>query len=221
MNTLIIFVAATVCTVFVLIGLLDVDYWFYMLLRLVLFSTAIIIGFVKVKLEEGSPLTLIPLAVCLLLYNPFIPVHLGNKQAWVVLNGITIAYYWSFVLFAWFKSNSSSDTHVGLFRSQSSDDPHINAHGLSEQQLYYARVKLSTAFQLSDAQSLKVLDGKKFKGECAICHKSFHYISGKLTLLENQDKIILRLCKPCFEEINTWREALDLPKFSMDPDAYL
>lgn len=64
-------------------------YGFYILLRLII-SGVCVYSVVKFKLE-WTKWIFGGLAV---LYNPILPVHLGDKEAWIFVNLATIAYMW-------------------------------------------------------------------------------------------------------------------------------
>lgn len=84
--------AVAVATVAVVIGLADLPYGYYMLLRLVLcgISLFLLLG-ANLVLEDWHRWTLGGLAV---LYNPIFPVRLGEKGIWIVLNIITVVLFW-------------------------------------------------------------------------------------------------------------------------------
>ena|ERR1035437_4205668 len=84
--------AVIVSTLFVAIGLLKLPYSFYMLLRVALFVTAAI-GVARAREERHSGWLWL-YAIFAILYNPFLPVRLGDKSLWVLLNVVTIVLYW-------------------------------------------------------------------------------------------------------------------------------
>lgn len=69
------------------IGLLPMPYGYYFLSRLVVFVCAI---YFAMQLNDQSDTTWVWIFGFLaLLYNPFIPIHLGSKGLWVIVNIIT------------------------------------------------------------------------------------------------------------------------------------
>ena len=69
------------------IGLLPMPYGYYFLSRLVVFVCAI---YFAMQLNDQSDTTWVWIFSFLaLLYNPFIPIHLGSKGLWVIVNIIT------------------------------------------------------------------------------------------------------------------------------------
>ncbi len=75
----------------VLIGLLPMPYGYYMLLRTVLCAVAAYAAFLQSNRASGLFWVLLALAV---LYNPLIPVYLGQKQIWIIVNFATLAVLW-------------------------------------------------------------------------------------------------------------------------------
>ena len=79
-------------TLMVALALARLPYGYYMLLRLVLCAACIYyLGQASRLLASGHSLTLGAAAV---LYNPLIPVHLGSKPLWTVINVATVLYFW-------------------------------------------------------------------------------------------------------------------------------
>lgn len=86
-------IPVVIASVAVLVGLADLPYGYYMLLRIILCG-------VSSFLLLGANLDLQPwhrwmLVGCALLYNPFFPVRLGEKTVWIVLNLLTVSVFWS------------------------------------------------------------------------------------------------------------------------------
>ena len=73
------------------IGLLPMPYGYYFLSRLVVFVCAI---YFAMQLNNQSDTTLVwVFGFFALLYNPFIPIHLGSKGLWVVVNLVTAGVF--------------------------------------------------------------------------------------------------------------------------------
>ena len=77
----------------VLMGFADLPYGFYMLLRLFLCGISLFIGFgANLALEDWHRWLLVGIAV---LYNPLLPIQLGDKGLWEILNVATIVVFWA------------------------------------------------------------------------------------------------------------------------------
>jgi hypothetical protein len=83
--------AAFTATVGVLAGLDRWPYSYYMLLRLVLCCVSLFLLSVPVRLEAWHRWALVGSAV---VYNPVLPVRLGDKDVWIVLNFASLILLW-------------------------------------------------------------------------------------------------------------------------------
>lgn len=73
------------------IGLFPMPYGYYFLSRLVVFVCAI---YFAIQLNDQSDTTWVWIFGFLaLLYNPFIPIHLGSKGLWIIVNIATVALF--------------------------------------------------------------------------------------------------------------------------------
>ena len=73
------------------IGLFPMPYGYYFLSRLVVFVCAI---YFAMQLNDQSDTTWVWIFGFLaLLYNPFIPIHLGSKGLWIIVNIATVALF--------------------------------------------------------------------------------------------------------------------------------
>ena len=73
------------------IGLLPMPYGYYFLSRLVVFVCAI---YFAIQLNNQSDTTLVwVFGFFALLYNPVIPIHLGSKGLWVIVNLVTAGVF--------------------------------------------------------------------------------------------------------------------------------
>lgn len=88
---IILYLCAT-ATIFVLIGLAEMPYGYYQRLRLVLFGSALY--FVVACLDSENPYILFGFGGLAILYNPIIPVHLGDKEIWIVINFLALGGFW-------------------------------------------------------------------------------------------------------------------------------
>jgi len=82
----------TVSTLLVILGLLRLPYSFYTLLRVSLCATAAV-GFLRARIIQRR-LWLVGFGAMAVLYNPVLPIHLGTKAAWIVINVLTILLFW-------------------------------------------------------------------------------------------------------------------------------
>ncbi len=85
-------VIAAVTTVGVLVGLAHMPYGYYSLLRLTVcgFSLYLLFGDNPVKTDWRRWVT----GGCAVLYNPVLPVVIGEKDIWIMLNFLTAAWFW-------------------------------------------------------------------------------------------------------------------------------
>jgi hypothetical protein len=76
----------------VAVGLLDLPYGYYTLLRLMIcgLSLFLLFGESPVRVTWQRWLT----GGCAVLYNPIVPVRIGEKGIWIVLNLATVAWFW-------------------------------------------------------------------------------------------------------------------------------
>ncbi len=85
--------ATVVVSVLVLIGLGDLPYGFFMLLRLATCVVALYLIFgASLSLDDWHKWALAAVA---LLYNPIIPVHLMEKSIWIIVNAATLVLFWA------------------------------------------------------------------------------------------------------------------------------
>lgn len=84
--------ASLMATVAVLIGLGELPYGYYMLLRLFLCGVSLFLMFgSRLVLEDWHRWVLGGFAV---LYNPVLPIRIGEKGIWIVLNIATVLMFW-------------------------------------------------------------------------------------------------------------------------------
>ena len=83
---------SVICTVLVVIGIFELPYGYYTFLRLCLCGAAVAVIYIALdSLNEVSRWLFGAIAV---LYNPIIPIYLGDKSVWIVLNVITASFFW-------------------------------------------------------------------------------------------------------------------------------
>lgn len=83
---------ALVASVAVVIGLGHLPYGYYSLLRLTIcgFSLFLLWGDQPLKAVWQQWLT----GGLAVLYNPLMPVIIGDKRIWIVINVLTVAWFW-------------------------------------------------------------------------------------------------------------------------------
>ena len=69
--------------------LISFPYGFYIFLRLIVTITAAYIIFDTYKNFKGINETIIIFSIIAILYNPIIPIHLYEKEIWMIVNIIT------------------------------------------------------------------------------------------------------------------------------------
>lgn len=85
-------IAVVVSTIFVVMGLFNLPHSFFMLLRIVL-CIAAVVG-VKRASEARQTNWVWLYATLAVLYNPVLPVRLGDKDLWIVVNVVTVVIFW-------------------------------------------------------------------------------------------------------------------------------
>lgn len=84
--------ASLAATVAVVLGFGDWPYGYYMLLRLFLCGTSLfLLAGANLVLGDWQRWALGGFAV---LYNPILPIRLGEKDIWAVLNVATVVLFW-------------------------------------------------------------------------------------------------------------------------------
>lgn len=81
------------CCIGVGLALLPFPYSFYILLRIVFFSSMI---YYAIQTYQGNTdIIIIALIVLAILYNPIIAIHLGSKLLWFVVNIATLVFMYN------------------------------------------------------------------------------------------------------------------------------
>jgi len=75
----------------VAIGLLPMPYGYYMLVRLFFCGVSLFYLTRPTGVRDVEKWVLVGLAV---LFNPLVPVELGDKTLWTIVNIATVAYFW-------------------------------------------------------------------------------------------------------------------------------
>ena len=72
-------------------GFLPMPYGYYMLSRLIVSGCALYFAFNSFKAKDNVKLWIFGFIV--VLYNPLIPISLGSKELWMIVNIPTIIYF--------------------------------------------------------------------------------------------------------------------------------
>lgn len=83
---------AAVSSLAVLLGVLSMPYGYYTLLRCVL-CLAAALGFAAARRRDDQPWRW-AYGAHAVLYNPVLPVHLGAKSLWILVNAGTLVVLW-------------------------------------------------------------------------------------------------------------------------------
>jgi hypothetical protein len=81
----------TIAAIVVAIGLLPLPYGYYMLLRLFLCGVSLYFLTRPSGLRDAEKWVLAGLAV---LYNPIVPIELGSRPLWSIVNIATVVWFW-------------------------------------------------------------------------------------------------------------------------------
>lgn len=84
--------ASLIATIAVAVGFADLPYGYYMLLRLFLCGASLFLMFSTRLVEDWHCWVLGGFAV---LYNPVLPIRIGDKGIWEVLNVATVGMFWA------------------------------------------------------------------------------------------------------------------------------
>jgi hypothetical protein len=74
------------------IGILPMPYGYYMLSRLIVSAGALYFAFHFYKINDNFKVWVFGFLV--VLYNPIIPISLGSKELWMIVNIPTIYYFY-------------------------------------------------------------------------------------------------------------------------------
>lgn len=85
-------IAVVLSTIFVMLGLVKLPYSYFMLLRIVLCITAAL-GVKRAREAKNNNWVWV-YAILAVLYNPVLPVHIGDKSVWAVVNIATVVIFW-------------------------------------------------------------------------------------------------------------------------------
>ena len=110
--------ASLVVTAAVTLGLLPLPYSYYILLRIIVCISAAL-AYAHANAHKRNNWQFIAGAI-VVLYNPFVPVHLGDKGLWVLINAATVIMLWSAAY-----QLRSTVKKLGTYapRTQEQDDP--------------------------------------------------------------------------------------------------
>lgn len=78
-----------ILSIIFILALFQMPYGYYMLLRIITCATCVYSA-VKFKTEWAKWI----FGILAVVYNPVLPVHLGDKDLWSIINFATAAYMW-------------------------------------------------------------------------------------------------------------------------------
>ena len=81
----------TIAAIAVAVGLLPLPYGYYMLLRLFLCGVSLYFLTRPKGVLDAEKWVLVGLVV---LYNPIVPIGLGDKTLWSIINIATVVWFW-------------------------------------------------------------------------------------------------------------------------------
>lgn len=85
--------ASLIATIGVVIGLADLPYGYYTLLRFFLCGASLFLAFGSdLVLKDWHRWTLVGFVI---LYNPLVPIYLGEKTLWTLVNIVTVLLFWA------------------------------------------------------------------------------------------------------------------------------
>lgn len=87
---------AILCSIGAVIALLPMPYGYYTLLRIIFFGSLLYLAFAVYDKDNDISLPVISTGILAVIYNPIFTIHLGNKEAWTVLNIVTVVFmFWA------------------------------------------------------------------------------------------------------------------------------
>lgn len=81
----------TIASLAVALGLLPMPYEYYALLRLFLCGVSLYYLTQPIGVSDGEKWLLVGLVI---LHNPVVPIELGDRTIWGIVNIGTVAYFW-------------------------------------------------------------------------------------------------------------------------------
>ena len=195
------------CTLIVLIGLADMPYGYYTILKISLFAASIAtIWICKSRLHEAF---IWLCGVAAIIYNPLIPIRFGDKEIWVLINFATLALIWAA---AFSLSRSARQTQKNAARVSSVANDEKLRDTLENDMVLVEPVSGSLADKLA---------GITIKSDCAFCKSRFSFVSSAIPFFKNRQGGHYTLCKACLYQVNVWRSDLGLSTFDIPSAAYV
>ena len=125
-------IGTLIATVIVAIGFGDLPYGYYMLLRLFLCGLGLyLLAGANLALPDWQRWTLGGFAV---LYNPVVPIRIGDKDIWEVLNVATVAAFWLIALRR-YPTPERSSSSVPPRESERTQRPQTDGHSERESRM--------------------------------------------------------------------------------------
>lgn len=200
---------AIACTLIVLIGLADMPYGYYTILKISLFAASIsTIWICKSRLHEVFVWLCVVAAV---IYNPLIPIRFGDKEIWILINFATLTLVWT-AAFALSRQARQTQKPEAAIRTPSVANDDKLRDTLENDMVLVEPVSGSLADKLT---------GITIKSDCAFCKSRFSFVSGAIPFFKNRQGGHYTLCKPCLYQVNVWRSDLGLNTFDIPSAAYV
>lgn len=197
------------CTLIVLIGLADMPYGYYTILKISLFAASIATMWIcKSRLHEAF---IWLCGIAAVIYNPLIPIRFGDKEIWILINFATLALIWAATFALSRKARQTQKPEVAARVSSVANDEGLR-DTLENDMILVEPASGSLADKLA---------GITIKSDCAFCKSRFSFISGAIPFFKNRQGAHYTLCKPCLYQVNVWRSDLGLKTFDIPAAAYV
>lgn len=190
---------AAVATALVGVGLFDLPYGYYMLLRLALCGSAVV--FAIESHDRGWMPAVWIFGLFTVLYNPFVPVHLGEKEVWTWINAATVSCFWLTVGVPLLQQKAAATVPSTLAQPKAAR---------SHAEIVATRDQLTRGLRVSEFQPRSMLVGIPVTANCMLCKQPFKHVTGALPLLETEEGVKGLLCVPCLKRWNGLRSDVGL-----------
>jgi len=91
-------IPAIIASVFLLLSFLNWSYGYYTFLRIIVSIVAIYYMYFLYTITKWQSFWFWALGIIVILFNPIIPIYLGDKTAWGMIDIIAVIYFISFSL---------------------------------------------------------------------------------------------------------------------------
>lgn len=196
-------------TIVVAVGLADMPYGYYSLLKISLCAAAITAIWVcKSQVHEAF---IWLLGIVAIIYNPLLPIRFGQKEIWVVANIATLLLFWITTLRIRKVSNPES-----TYSKEVALNPEL------DKEAFRKFVENDMIFVEPDPNSLAAkLAGMTIKSDCLVCKTRFSFLSGAIPFFKNRHGNHYTLCQSCIKLVNTWRVDCGMKPVDFSASAYV